>query len=196
MDQAEHFEDYYSGPEGLTPGRLGVWALIASEIIIFAGLLGSFMLMRAVRPEWTGEAAHLSLVAGTINSLLLLASNFFMMKAAGAVDARRNDQLRNYLLLTILLGAAFLGVKAWEYSTEFAHGYFPSTNSFWSFYFLLTGVHALHILGGLVAIGMLLARTLAGTLEPLKGRVALTGLYWSFVELVWIFLFPLLYLMN
>jgi len=189
-------EVYYSGPVGLTPGRLGLWALIASEIVLFAGLLGSYLLLKTVRPDWVTQASHLNIWAGALNSLILLSSNFFMMKASTAAEESRNEDTKRFLALTILLGLAFLGVKAYEYSTEFSHGLFPSTSSFWSFYFLLTGVHGLHIVGGLVAISLLLFKALSNSLEPIKGRVFLTGLYWSFVELVWIFLFPLLYLMK
>jgi cytochrome c oxidase subunit 3 len=186
---------HYSGPPGLTSGRLGVWALISSEIVLFAGLLGSFILFRMIHPEWSEEARHLNLVAGTINSLVLLVSNFFMMKASTSVKENRAEDVKKFLFLTILLGVAFLGVKAFEYSAEFAHGEFPSSGGFWSFYFLMTGIHALHILGGLFALSLLCARAFKGTLGPTQHRVALTGLYWSFVEVVWIFLFPLLYLL-
>jgi heme/copper-type cytochrome/quinol oxidase subunit 3 len=183
-----------STPEGLTAGRLGIWILIASEIVIFAGLLGSYILFRLTHPEWAEESRHLNLLAGGVNSLFLLTSNFFMMKASSAVEGDRPGEVKRFLLYTQLLGLAFLGVKAFEYSAEFARGEFPSTNNFWSFYFLMTGIHALHILGGLFAIFLLWTRALGGTLEAFKGRVALTGLYWSFVEVVWVFLFPLLYL--
>ncbi len=188
-------EEYYSGPVGLTPGRLGLWALIASEIVLFAGLLGSYLLLRTARPEWAAESEHLNVLLGTLNSLVLLSSNFFMMKASAAAEESRSEDTKKFLIATIGLGVLFLLVKSVEYSAEFHHGKFPSNGGFWSFYFLLTGVHALHIIGGLTAIGLLLAKAMNGTLEPVKGRVFLTGLYWSFVELVWIFLFPLLYLM-
>jgi heme/copper-type cytochrome/quinol oxidase subunit 3 len=185
-----------SGPEGLTPGRLGIWILISSEIVIFAGILGSFILFRTAHPEWAEESRHLNLIAGSLNTLILLFSNFFMMKAADAVKNGENNKVKLLLGLTIALGTAFLAVKGYEYSMEFQRGEFPSTNNFWSFYFLMTGIHALHILGGLTALSLLWNRARKGTLGPTQGRVALTGLYWSFVELVWIFLFPLLYLMK
>ncbi|HUO57823.1 MAG TPA: cytochrome c oxidase subunit 3, partial [bacterium] len=140
----------YSGPVGLTPGRLGIWALIASEIVLFAGLFGSFILMRMINPGWAEEARHLNLYAGTLNSLILLVSNFFMMKASAAAAKDDNDAIKKFLILTMLMGVAFLGVKAYEYSAEFAHGEFPTSGGFWSFYFLMTGIHATHILGGLV----------------------------------------------
>ncbi|HTC20127.1 MAG TPA: cytochrome c oxidase subunit 3 [bacterium] len=184
-----------SAPEGLTAGRLGIWALIASEIVLFAGMFGSFILMRMIHPEWAEEARHLNLVAGTLNSLVLLVSNFFMMKASTSVKENRPDDLKKFLFLTMLMGVFFLGIKAYEYTADFAEGKFPSSLGFWSFYFLMTGIHAMHIIGGLVALGILEVKALKGTLGPMQGRVALTGIYWSFVEVVWIFLFPMLYLL-
>jgi cytochrome c oxidase subunit III len=194
MDQS--MVSNYSGPDHLTPARIGIWALIASEIVLFAGLLGSFMLFRMSRLDWAEESTHLNVIAGTANTLILLFSNFFMMKAAAAVDEGKSNEAKAPLALTILLGLTFLAVKAYEYSVDFAHGETPSSNSFWSFYFLLTGVHGLHIIGGCFAITLLWARSIHGTLEPVKQRVFLTAMYWSFVEIVWFFLFPLLYLVN
>jgi cytochrome c oxidase subunit III len=185
----------YSGPVGLTPGRLGIWTLIASEIVLFAGLFGSFILMRLVNSAWSEEARHLSLLLGTLNSLVLLTSNFFMMKSSKSVAEDRAEDARKFMALTMLMGVVFLGIKAVEYSREFAHGEFPTTGGFWSFYFLMTGVHALHILGGLVAILMLWSKTHHEPLASLNSRATITGIYWSFVEVVWIFLFPMLYLL-
>ncbi len=186
---------HYSGPVGLTPGRLGIWTLIASEIVLFAGLFGSFILMRMINPTWSEEARHLNLVAGTLNSLVLLVSNFFMMKASVSVNGGRGEEAKKFLWLTIVMGFLFLCVKAYEYSGEFAHGEFPTSGGFWSFYFLMTGIHATHILGGLVALFLLLGKTSHEPLEGLRSRATITGIYWSFVEVVWIFLFPMLYLL-
>lgn len=186
---------HYSGPVGLTPGRLGIWTLIASEIVLFAGLFGSFILMRMINPGWAEEARHLDIKLGTLNSLILLISNFFMMKASTAVSQEKGDDSRKFLVWTMVLGLMFLGVKAVEYSHEFAHGEFPNSGGFWSFYFLMTGIHATHILGGLVALLLLYAKTSHEALEGLRSRATVTGIYWSFVEVVWIFLFPMLYLL-
>ncbi len=186
---------HYSGPAGLTPGRLGIWTLIASEIVLFAGLFGSFILMRMINPAWAEEARHLNLAAGTLNSVILLVSNFFMMKASRSVSEGSADNSKKFILLTMAMGALFLGVKAFEYSGEFAHGEFPTRGGFWSFYFLMTGIHALHILGGLVAMFLLLSKVSHEPLDGLRSRATITGIYWSFVEVVWIFLFPLLYLL-
>lgn len=186
---------HYSGPAGLTPGRLGIWALIASEIVLFAGLFGSFILMRLINPGWAEEARHLNLVAGTLNSLVLLTSNFFMMKSSRSVAEDRAADARKFMVFTMIAGVVFLGIKAYEYSGEFAHGEFPTSGGFWSFYFLMTGIHALHILGGLFAIFLLLSKTRHEPLATLNSRATITGIYWSFVEIVWIFLYPLLYLL-
>jgi heme/copper-type cytochrome/quinol oxidase subunit 3 len=196
VDHVEYEVEDYTGPVGTTAGRLGVWILISSEITIFAGLLGSYILFRLFHPEWVEESAHLNILLGTINTMLLLTSNFCMMKAATAVEKEDQSKAAKLLLFTILLGAGFLMVKGLEYSLEFSHGEFPTTGVFWAFYFLLTGLHGIHIFGGLVAMSLLWLRAKKGNLAEYKGRVALTGLYWSFVEVVWIFLFPLLYLLR
>ncbi len=137
----------------------------------------------------------MNLIAGTLNSLVLLVSNFFMMKATKAVSDSKPEDVKKFLGLTMLMGVLFLGVKAFEYTHEFAEGEFPWSHGFWSFYFLMTGIHATHILGGLFALWLLMSRALKGTLGPVQSRVAITGIYWSFVEVVWIFLFPMLYLL-
>ena len=186
---------HYSGPVGLTPGRLGIWTLIASEIVLFAGLFGSFILMRMINPTWSEEARHLNLYLGTLNSLVLLVSNFFMMKASGAVAGGRKEESSKFLVLTMVMGVAFLCVKAVEYTREFAHGEFPTSGGFWSFYFLMTGIHATHIIGGLIALLLLWSKVQHEPLETVNFRSTVTGIYWSFVEVVWIFLFPMLYLL-
>jgi len=112
--------------------------------------------------------------------------------AVHRTDARK---LRLFLGLTILLGAAFLGVKGIEYSVKFAHGHFPGTEIFWDCYFTLTGFHGLHVLAGVIANLWILASTLEPNfLDKLGHRVEISGLYWHFVDVVCIFLFPLLYL--
>ena len=99
------------------------------------------------------------------------------------------------LILTILFGIAFLGVKAWEYSTKFAHGHFPGTGLFFDCYFILTGFHGFHVLAGIIANLWILWMTYKPTFLETRGHyVEDSGLYWHFVDLVWIFLFPILYL--
>ena len=98
-------------------------------------------------------------------------------------------------MLTVLLGLAFLGIKAYEYSTELAKGFTPLTSLFWSFYYAMTGLHALHVLGGITVNAMLFLTALRSRFWPkIHHRVELAGLYWHFVDIVWIFLFPLIYM--
>jgi heme/copper-type cytochrome/quinol oxidase subunit 3 len=100
----------------------------------------------------------------------------------------------NYLGLTVLLGLAFLAMKAVEYAGEISHGFLPSSGIFWSFYYGLTGLHALHVVAGVVVNGVLWMQAARGSLAHRGHRVEYAGLYWHFVDIVWIFLFPLLYL--
>jgi len=96
--------------------------------------------------------------------------------------------------LTIFLGLGFLAMKAFEYSTEIGHGFLPSSGIFWSFYYAMTGLHALHVLAGIVVNVVLWIQALKGTLLHNSHRVELAGLYWHLVDIIWIFIFPLLYL--
>ncbi len=164
--------------------------------MIFGGLIGTYILFRmASGGAWTTMAEHVSTPIGTFNTLVLLTSSWTMVKAFQAIDAEDRKWARNFLGLTVLLGLAFLGVKAFEYSREFALGFTITSGLFWSFYFTMTGLHALHVLAGIIANFALLVMTIRGTLWPrTQQRVEYAGLYWHFVDIVWIFLFPLLYL--
>ena len=175
---------------GILPGKVGVWWFLASEIMLFGGLIASFIVFRLGSAGWHGEAAHLSVPIAAVNTLVLLTSSLTMVQAFAT--AERGDQRgpRTYLALTILLGLAFLGIKAYEYTSEILAGFTPGTGIFWSFYYTMTGLHALHVLAGAVVNSILLG---AGRLRN-PHRLELAGLYWHFVDVVWIFLFPLLYL--
>jgi heme/copper-type cytochrome/quinol oxidase subunit 3 len=195
MDQASFMNSH---PEPLTStsiptGKLGMWWFLASEITVFGGLIGSFILMRLGSAGWSEAAAHLSFSFPFINTLVLLTSSMTMVMAHAAVEEGDTKKLRTFLLLTILLGAVFLGLKAGEYTRELTQGFFPSTNLFWAFYYGMTGLHALHVLGGIVVNVILLLTVTKGTAAQ-QQRVEFAGLYWHFVDIVWIFLFPLLYL--
>ncbi len=183
-----------SGSHPGEAGRLAMWFLIGSEIVIFGAAVVSYLLLRLNRPEWVVDMARLNANAGMLNTLVLLTSSFSMALAHAAAEDRDQAKVAKRLGLTLLLAAIFLCVKGWEYSAKFHHGIFPSTNVFWSFYFLMTGLHALHVVIGMIAITVLWVRASRGTLAPNLNRVELTGLYWHLVDIVWIFLFPMLYL--
>ena len=181
---------------GVPPGKMGVWWFLASEIMVFGGLIGCYVLFRfASGGAWAEMATHVSTVIGSINTLVLLTSSLTMVMAFASVEDENRQRTKVYLALTVFLGLAFLAIKAVEYSIEIAHGFTPITGLFWSFYFLMTGLHAFHVLAGIIVNLVLLILAMKGTLWPNRQqRVEFAGLYWHFVDIVWIFLFPLLYL--
>ncbi len=179
-------------PAGITAGKVGVWWFLASEIMVFGGLITSYIVFRLGGPGWAEASHHLSLTLATVNTLVLLTSSFTVVRAFVAAERGDARALRRHLALTILGGLVFLGIKAIEYAIEIHAGFMPGTGIFWSFYYTMTGLHALHVLGGVVVNGVVLATEGRHARNP--HRVELAGLYWHFVDVVWIFLFPLLYL--
>ena len=175
---------------------MGMWWFLASEVMTFGGFIAVYLLYRMANGgTWAEMAEHVSTLIGSINTVVLLTSSLTMVKACQAVDEEDRVRTRNYLGLTVLLGLVFLGFKAVEYTNEIQHGFTPLAGSFWSFYYALTGLHALHMIGGIIANLVLFIMAARGTLWPkTQQRVEFIGLYWHFVDVVWIFLFPLLYL--
>lgn len=175
------------------PLRVGIWWFLASEVAVFGGAVVCFVLFRLRHPEWVEEAHHLLLFAGVVNTLVLLTSSLTMVFAHEASDRRDEASTTSFLFYTLLLGILFLGIKAYEYGTKWGGGYTISKSLFFAFYYLLTGLHALHVAAGLVAIFVILLYTRRGrALERVEG----VALYWHFVDIVWIFLFPLLYVIS
>jgi heme/copper-type cytochrome/quinol oxidase subunit 3 len=178
---------------GLPTGRVAMWWFLASEIAIFGGLIATYLLYRLAHPEWNELAAQTNSTAGAINTFVLLTSS---LVAVLAHDAAHQGDLRkasNLTLLTVTGGVVFLCVKSVEYYQKFEHGLTPAADNFWGFYFFMTGLHALHVIAGMTAL------TVVG-LNVRKGRmvegVEYAGMYWHLVDVVWIFLFPLLYLAS
>ena len=174
-------------------GRLGIWWFLASEIVIFGGLISCYVLFRWHHPEWGEEAKHTINAAGAFNTFVLLTSSLTIVLAHAAVERGRLQEAARNLGFTLLGGGIFVCVKIYEYSHEIAGGFVPARSLFWSFYYTMTGLHALHVLGGMVAITVVLMAVRKGRAPQ---RVEYVGLYWHFVDIVWIFLFPLLYLTS
>jgi heme/copper-type cytochrome/quinol oxidase subunit 3 len=179
-------------PMDATAPKIAVWWFLASEIMVFGGLIASYLVFRLGGPGWAEASHRLSTTLAAVNTLVLLTSSYTVVRAWVAAEKGDARGLRANLGLTIAGGLLFLAVKAVEYTLEIRAGFIPATGIFWSFYYTLTGLHALHVLGG-VAVN---AAVLAGVRTSLERphRVELAGLYWHFVDIVWIFLFPLLYL--
>jgi heme/copper-type cytochrome/quinol oxidase subunit 3 len=178
----------------LPPGWVGMWWFLASEIMVFSGLLGSYVLARLANGGWAAERAHVNTPLAVLNTLILVTSSLSVVQAHAAIGSGRRQRARRYLLGTALLGSLFLCIKAYEYSVEIAHGFTPSSGLFWSYYYTLTGLHGAHVLGGIVLLFGLFFMVGRPGWHAGPQRVEYAGLYWHFVDVVWIFLFPLLYL--
>ncbi len=191
---------------GLYSGKLGTWLFLASEVMLFGALFSSYILLRVGAPEagpaaWPTHAeAGLDWRIGAFNTLVLIISSVTMVMAWAKLKMNNLAGARTMLAVTIGLATLFIVLKIWlEYIPKLAHGHGPSHNNFFAIYFTMTGLHALHIVGGIVVIGyfLLFGHKLWYTNpEYYTNRIECTGLYWHFVDLVWIFLFPILYLMN
>ncbi len=180
---------------GLIPsGKLALWWFLASEIITFGGLLCSYLVFRLAHPEWAEEAHHLSTTIATVNTMVLLSSSLTIVLAFAAVDAGDQRAARKWMGLTVIGGVVFLLIKTLEWSLEIGAGRVPAASGFWSFYFALTGLHGLHVLGGVVVNAALWLAMTPTRWQAVAHRVEYAGLYWHFVDIVWIFLFPMLYL--
>jgi heme/copper-type cytochrome/quinol oxidase subunit 3 len=174
-------------------GKVGVMWFLASEIMVFGGLIGTYILSRVAAGGWAAERAHVNTLLAIINTIVLVTSSLTIVEAHAAAEADQRDRARRFILFTVLLGCTFLGIKIFEYSREFEHGLTPASGLFWSFYYTMTGLHGLHVLVGVI-VNFSLFVALGRAWEQLKHRVEYVGLYWHFVDVVWIFLFPLLYL--
>ena len=179
--------------ERMPKARAAMWWVVASEIVIFGGAITCYLLFRFRHPEWAAHAKHTSNMMGIINTVILLSSSFTVVLAHVFANKGEFKKAAAFLGITILCGLGFLCVKTIEYTTEIQHGYIITTNLFWSFYYFLTGLHALHVIGGMAAMALIIPGVLSGKHPQ---RAELVGLYWHLVDLIWIFLFPLLYLSN
>jgi heme/copper-type cytochrome/quinol oxidase subunit 3 len=176
---------------GIPTGRLAVWWLLASEVVIFGGVLGSYLMFRLGHPEWADAAAVTNTYIGAINTFVLLTSSFTAVLAHQAAEKGDGKKAAGFLVLTIGGALTFLIIKSYEWTTEIMHGYTIQSNGFWQFYYTAAGLHALHVIAGAIIMGIVAMDAYRG--RELQ-RVELIGIYWHFVDVVWIFLFPLLYI--
>jgi heme/copper-type cytochrome/quinol oxidase subunit 3 len=172
-------------------GRLAVWWVVVSEIVIFGGILASYIMHRLAHDSWSAQAAHTNTAAGAFNTFVLLTSSLSAVLAHKAAGEGNGKKAAKLLGATIAGGAIFLTVKAFEWTHEIQLGYTITSNTFWSFYYTAAGLHALHVVAGMILMAFV-ASDARKNLE--LHRVELIGIYWHFVDVVWIFLFPLLYI--
>jgi len=187
---------------GVYNAKLGIWLFLASEVLFFGAFFSTYILLRigagGIAGSWPYGADYLNVTLATINTAILISSSLTMVMAWASLKLQRFTAFQVYFGLTILLALAFLVIKGFEYNEEFVHGRFPSTSTFFAIYFALTGIHGLHILLGVVVNVYHLFSAPAiyrESPEKMANRIEVAGLYWHFVDLVWIFLFPVLYLL-
>ncbi len=204
---AHQFDD---AEQQFEASNLGMWAFLATEILFFGGLFAAYAVYRVSYPEAFAAASNrLDILLGTVNTAVLIGSSLTMALAVFAARWAQPRTQAKFLIATLILGLIFLGVKAIEYSHKFHEDLFPgvafqftgadpgNAKIFFSLYFAMTGMHALHMI---IGAGLLVVITI----QALRGRfsehyytpVEMVGLYWHFVDIVWIFLFPLLYLIG
>jgi heme/copper-type cytochrome/quinol oxidase subunit 3 len=187
---------------GLNNGKFGIWLFLASEVMLFGALFSTFVLLRVGNPDWVEwhHHAELSVPIGFFNTLVLITSSVTMVLAWAQLKLNNLGRARVYLAITLVLATIFLVVKIkFEYMIKYADHHTPDVNTFLATYFTMTGLHGLHVFGGILVIGyFLLPGSKMWFTNPKKytNRIECTGLYWHFVDLVWIFLFPLLYLTD
>lgn len=183
---------------GLINSKLGIWLFLASEVMLFGGLFSAYVILRMNNTEWSTWSSILSVPMATFNTLLLITSSITVVLGWAALVRGSFSRYRLYMIFTLLCGAGFMVVKYFEYSAKFHHGLLPSTNAFLAIYFTLTGLHGLHVIGGMAVLAFFAWPGASGfTKNPRRftNRVENAGLFWHLVDLVWIFLFPALYLM-
>lgn len=183
---------------GLYNAKLGIWLFLASEVMLFGALFSSYILLRTSAPVWPRGWTFLSVGMATVNTFVLIGSSVTVVLAWANLRLGNLKMGRFFIGLTLACAFAFLVIKGFEYHHEFVEGRSPATNNFMALYFTLTGLHGLHVIGGIVVF--LYLSTFGAKMwetEPDRytNRIEVAGLYWHFVDLVWIFLFPSLYLL-
>lgn len=204
---AEQFEDIEQQREA---SSFGMWVFLITEVMFFGGLFLSYTIYRVIYPAAFADASlHLDVTLGTINTAVLICSSFTMALAVHSAQTGRQRLLPLFLLATLLIGLVFLGIKFTEWSHEIennlvpGHGFlYPGpygqpAKLFFSLYFLMTGVHALHLFIGVCVLAVLCILSWRGRFSPqYHTPIEIAGLYWHFVDVVWLFLYPLLYLID
>lgn len=176
---------------GIPTGRLAVWWVIVSEIVIFGGVLISYIMNRLAHLEFAEQAAHTNTWIGAFNTFVLLTSSLFAVLAHQAAEKGDGPKAARLLWMTICGGGVFLAVKSFEWTTEIREGFTLQTGGFWSYYYTAAGLHAFHVIAGMAIMAWVASS--AAKNQDLH-RVENVGIYWHFVDIVWIFLFPLLYI--
>lgn len=210
-DSATHLHAHHfnNAEHEFDASKFGMWLFLATEIMLFGGLFVVYIVFRAMYPEMFHEASHhLNKVMGAVNTVVLICSSLSMAAAVGMAQRNERAKSAKLLLVTIACAATFMVVKYFEYKHKFEDGLLPGAHFhhegmhtradlFFSLYFMMTGIHGLHVLIGIGLISWIYLRTKRGEFHShYYTPVELVGLYWHLVDLIWIYLFPLLYLIG
>lgn len=183
---------------GLVNGKIGIWLFLASEVMLFGALFATYVMLRVGADSWPEGASILNVPLATANTVVLITSSVTMVMAWASLVRKQLPRFKMFMLATVGLGGVFMVIKYIEYADKFAHGHVPAESTFMAIYFTLTGLHALHVFGGMM-VNLYFAIPGARLWEKdpvwFTNRVEHSGLFWHFVDLVWIFLFPVLYLL-
>lgn len=212
LDQPYVHHQFDDAEQQRSAYTLGMWIFLATEVLFFGGLFTLYTIYYIRYPHAFHAASHhLDIVLGTLNTAVLLGSSLTMALGIWSLDGGRRQAAIKLFLATMALGAAFLVIKAFEYQHKFAEGHWPGASGefefapehlqgarlYFALYFAMTGLHALHMLIGIAVVGTVVLLIRRGHFGPnYIEPVEMTGLYWHFVDIVWIFLFPLLYLIG
>ena len=190
---------YENHPEtGIYNAKVGIWLFLASEVMLFGALFTSYILLRVGAPTWPHGWELLNIPLATLNTVILITSSITMVMSWASLMLKDFKKYKMYMGFTVLLGLSFLVIKGFEYSAKFSHHLYPSTDNFYATYLTLTGLHMVHVIGGIIVNlyfwgpGSKMWQTQP---QRFTNRIEVAGLYWHFVDLVWIFLFPALYLL-
>jgi len=181
---------------GVNNAKLGIWLFLASEVMLFGALFTTYILLRIGAVTWPHNILNVPLA--TLNTIVLISSSVTMVMAWASLMMKDFGKFKLYMAITILCSLIFLVVKYFEYSEHIHAGEVPSHNTFFAIYYTMTGLHGLHIIGGIVVNAYFWgpgSKMWETEPERFTNRIEIAGLYWHFVDLVWIFLFPVLYLL-
>jgi cytochrome c oxidase subunit III len=208
-----HAHHFASADDEFEACKQGMWVFLVTEVLMFGGLFVAYGIFRGLYPDMFHHAhKELAVNLGATNTVVLILSSIAMAWAVGSTQKGQRDKAILGLILTIVLACCFLVIKYFEYSAKFHHGTlpgvhfnpnhelikeFPKVGLFFSLYFVMTGLHGVHVLVGIGLIAWVLKRTINNEFGPYYYTpIEIVGFYWHFVDLVWIYLFPLLYLVG
>lgn len=181
---------------GVYNEKVGMWVFLASEVMFFTALIGTYIILRAAHPDaWAPPGQVLNVPITAVNTFLLICSSVTMVKAFAAVQDDDQRMLRAWLVATVLIGATFVGVQVYEYRHLVEKGFVPSAGLYGSTFYTMTGFHGFHVTVGVLCMLFVTWKAFRGRYSAADHRgVEVIGLYWHFVDLVWIILFTIVYL--